>query len=154
MATKGWKLANNFSRERASCSWKGKRCVYCGTREHRTNDCTKVLTLADCREHLKSNKHYFNCTCKKQNAVSCRSRGCLECGGKHHTSICGKIHSTIPEVNRRPSQEKGFNETVATGATLHAMLKGVVRGQEIRIMIDTGASSKVMIYLFKLHIQI
>ena len=36
---------------------------------------------------------------------------------------------------------KGFNTTVATGATLRAMVKGVVKGQEIRIMIDTGASS-------------
>ena len=46
-----------------------------------------------------------------------------------------------PEVNGRPSQEKGFNTTVVTGATLHAMVKEVVKGQEIRIMIDIGASS-------------
>ena len=120
---------------------KDKSCVYCGSREHRTNDCTKVLTLADRREHLKSNKLCFNCTGKKHNVVSCRSRGCLKCGEKHHTSIRGTIHSTIPEVNGRLSKEKGFNTTVSTGATLHAMVKGDVKGQEIRIMIDTGASS-------------
>ena len=37
--------------------------------------------------------------------------------------------------------KKGFNTIVATGATLHAMVKGVVKGREIRIMLDTGASS-------------
>ena len=80
---------------------KDKSCVYCGSIEHQTNDCTKVLTLADHGEHLKSNKLCFNCTGKKQ----------------------------------------GFNTTVSTGVTLHAMVKGVVKGQEIQIMIDTRASS-------------
>ena len=47
----------------------------------------------------------------------------------------------IPEFSGRPSKEKGFNTIVATGATLHAMVKGIVKGREIRIMIDTGASS-------------
>ena len=102
---------------------KDKSCVYCGSREHQTNDCAKVLILADRREHLKSNKLCFNCTGKKHNVVSCRSRGCLKCGEKHHTSTCSKIHSTIPEVNGRLSKEKGFNTTVSTGATLHVMIK-------------------------------
>ena len=62
---------------------KDKICVYCGSKEHRTNDCTKVLTLADSREHLKSNKLCFNCTGKKDNAASCRSRRCLKCGEKY-----------------------------------------------------------------------
>ena len=66
---------------------KDKSFVYCGNREQRTNDCTKVLTLADHREYLKINKLCFNCMGKKHNGVSCRSRGCLKCGEKHHTSI-------------------------------------------------------------------
>ena len=65
---------------------------------------------------------------KKHNCVSCRSRGCLKCGEKH-TSIYGKIHSTIPKVNAKLLQEKGFNTTVATDATLQDMVKGVVKGQ-------------------------
>ena len=71
--------------------------------------------------------------------MSCKSRGYLKCEEKHHTSIYGKIHSTIPDVNGRPSQGKGFNTTVATGTTLLVSVKGVFKGQEIRIMIDTGA---------------
>ena len=107
---------------------KDKSFVYCGSREHRTNDYTKILTLADLREHLKSNKIRFNCMGKKHNCVSCRSRGCLKCEEKH-TSIYGKIHSTIPKVNAKLLQEKGFNTTVATDATLQDMVKGVVKGQ-------------------------
>ena len=103
---KGWKVNQQFQQRKDKLLMergyqKDKSCVYCGSIEHRTNDCTKVLTLADHGEHLKSNKLCFNCTGKKQ----------------------------------------GFNTTVSTGVTLHAMVKGVVKGQEIQIMIDTGASS-------------
>ena len=66
---------------------KNKSCVYCGNQGHRLAESTRVLTIANRREHLKRNKPCFNCTGKGHNANVCRSQNCAKCGGKHHTSI-------------------------------------------------------------------
>ena len=116
-----------------------KSCIYCGIQDHRSAECTKVLTIASRREYLKRNNLCFNCTGKGHNVNFCRSRNCNKCGGKHHTSICNKLESTMPETSGKSSTEKNFG--ASSGLALHMMVKGIVNGQEVRIMVDNGSSS-------------
>ena len=67
---------------------KSPACVYCGKGNHRSADCFKMLDVAHRREILKKNNTCFNCTGTGHIASKCRSRGCLICGGRHHTSVC------------------------------------------------------------------
>ena len=118
---------------------KNKSCDYCGNQGHRSAECTRVLTIANRREHLKRNKLYFNCTGKGHDTNVCRSQNCAKCGGKHHTSICSRTEGTIPDTSGKSILEKNFG--VSSGLALHMMVKGVVNGHEVRIMIDNGSSS-------------
>ena len=118
---------------------KNKSCVYCGNQGHRSAECTRVLTIANRREHLKRNKLCFNCTGKGHNANVCRSPNCAKCGGKHHTSICSRTKGTIPNTSGKSIPKKNF--VASSGLALHMMIKGVVNGHEVRIMIDNGSSS-------------
>ena len=118
-----------------------KGCVYCGNKQHRRSNCTRVLTIANQHEHLKKNILCFNCTGAYHNAAKCHSRHCIKCGQKHHTSICEKGDATIPGADDKKMPEKNLSTAGSTGTTLHATIKGRINGQQVRIMIDTGASS-------------
>ena len=118
---------------------KNKSCVYCGNQGHQSAKCARVLTIANRRERLKRNKLCFNCTGKGHNANVCRSRNCAKCGGKHRTSICSRTEGTIPDTSGKSIPEENFG--ASSELALHMMVKGVVNGQEVRIMIDNGSSS-------------
>ena len=112
-------------------------CVYCGNGQHKSVDCTTVLSIASRREILKSKKLCYNCTGAGHSASNCYSRCCTKCGQKHHTSICEKQETTVPTQDSEKNMSASSRET----RTIHATLMAKVNGQEARIMIDTGASS-------------
>ena len=64
------------------------RCAYCGSNQHRSVNCTRVLSIANRRDILRKNKLCFNCTGQGHSASNCRSRSCAQCGQRHHTSLC------------------------------------------------------------------
>ena len=115
------------------------KCVYCGNNQHKSSNCTKVLSVASRREILKRNKLCYNCTGSGHSASTCKSRNCLKCGQKHHTSICEKQQSTMPD--QTSLSEKNLSASNSETTTIHATVKAKVNGQDVRIMIDTGASS-------------
>eukprot|EP00794_Sanderia_malayensis_P020998 gene20998-23050_t len=112
-------------------------CVYCGNGQHKSVDCTTVLSIASRREILKSKKLCYNCTGAGHSASNCYSRCCTKCGQKHHTSICEKQETTVPTQGSEKNMSASSRET----RTIHATLMAKVNGQEARILIDTGASS-------------
>ena len=113
------------------------RCAYCGSNQHRSVNCTRVLSIANRRDILRKNKLCFNCTGQGHSASNCRSRSCAQCGQRHHTSLCERQLSTMGEQ----ASEKSMSAANSGTSTIHATVKGKINGEEVRIMIDTGASS-------------
>ena len=71
--------------------WKQRPCVYCGSAEHKSVDCKKVVSVAERKKHLSEKRLCFNCTGTRHGAAECRiKRSCQKCNGRHYTSICDK----------------------------------------------------------------
>ena len=124
------------------------KCVYCGKENHKSLNCTKVLRVADRREILKNSKLCYNCTGKGHTASKCRSRNCTKCGQRHHTSLCEEREpSTMDQndeqksVNQKQGTEKNLGGSSSSTTTIHPTVQAKVGSQDVRIMIDTGASS-------------
>ena len=118
-------------------------CVYCGLKNHRSSECTKILDIASRREYLTRNKLCFNCARSGHVASKCKSRGCGKCNGRHHTSVCNKMKSTLsPQPNPGSSgKSERFYGVVDTQTTLHATVIAKINGVQARIMLDSGAGS-------------
>ena len=86
---------------------------------------------------MKKNKLCYNCTGAGHSAANCKSRICSKCSQKHHTSLCERQHLTMSEQTTEKNMSKSNNKT----STIHATVKANVKGEKVRIMIDTGASS-------------
>ena len=106
------------------------------------------LRVADRREILKNSKLCYNCTGKGHTATKCRSRNCTKCGQRHHTSLCEQQPPTAMDLNaeQKPYSQKQGTESILGGSgnatkTLHPTVMAKVGGRDVRIMIDTGASS-------------
>ena len=118
-------------------------CVYCGLKNHRSSDCTKVLDIASRKEHLTRNKLCYNCTKSGHVASKCKARGCGKSNGRHHTSVCNRMKTTLspcptPESSGRSER---FYGAVDTQTTLHASVIAKINGVQARIMLDSGAGS-------------
>ena len=118
-------------------------CVYCSLKNHRSSECTKILDIASRREYLTRNKLCFNCARSGHVASKCKSRGCGKCNGRHHTSVCNKMKSTLsPPPNPGSSGwSERFYGVVDTQTTLHATVIAKINGVQARIMLDSGAGS-------------
>ena len=121
---------------------KSPACVYCGKGNHRSADCFKILDVAHRREILKKNNMCFNCTGTGHMASKCRSRGCIKCGGRHHTSLCdnGPADQQQSKSDVSQASEKGLR-AMDESTTLHASVVAKVNGVNARIMLDSGAGS-------------
>ena len=118
------------------------RCVYCGSTNHSSVNCTRVLTVAARRDLIRRKNLCYNCLGDNHLVSACRSRPCKNCGQRHHTSLCERRISTVPEQGSVPtSTEKNLSASTWSTSTLHATVRAMVNGQEARIMIDTGAGS-------------
>ena len=124
-----------------------RKCVYCESDKHSSNECNKVLTVADRVEILRNKKACFNCTSTKHFASKCTfKRGCYNCGKPHHTSICKESKSTLrkeePPKNdaKKATPEKTFGATTARGSTIHPSAVCTIDGIDARIAIDTMSS--------------
>ena len=83
-------------------------CVHCQSNEHFGHSCTRVLDEAARRAILQRNRMCNNCTVVGHEASQCRSRGCKNCQGKHHTSIYEQVKSTV-DFLQNPRVEKGMS---------------------------------------------
>ena len=98
----------------------------------------KILDVASRKEILRKNKLCFNCTGYGHLATNSTSRGCNLCGGRHHTSLCDKRVSTLAPGSNEKKEVLG---ALCDGTTLHPTVVAHVQGEEVRIMMDSGAGS-------------
>ena len=117
------------------------RCVYCGSTNLSSVNCKKVLTVAARRDLIRRKNLCYNCLGNNLASAYC-SRPCKNCGQRHHTSLCERRISTVPEQGSvSTSTEKNLSASTWSTSTLHTTVRAMVNGQEARIMIDTGAGS-------------
>ena len=110
------------------------------------------MRIVDRREILKNSKLCYNCTGKGHTATKCRSRNCSKCGQRHHTSLCEeRAPKTMDqEVEKKPENQKQGTETnlgwsCNATTTLHPTVVAKVGSLNVRVMIDTGASSSYVL---------
>ena len=76
-------------------------------------------------------------------APQCRSRGCRNCDGKHHTSICERMKSTTGQL-QDPRVEKSISALMCHASTLHPTVQAKIGTETVRIMFDSGAGSSYL----------
>ena len=121
--------------------YRRSKCIYCDSPEHPAVKCTKVLSVADRRGIMRQKKACFNCALPGHPASTCRARGCHKCGQKHHTSICQQQDKSSLDGRNNSLMEKGMSSTLQNTSAIHPTLLANVEGKQVRLMIDTGASS-------------
>ena len=118
-------------------------CVYCSSNEHVSHNCTKVLDIAARRAIIHRNGLCYNCTGSGHGASQCRSRGCRNCDGKHHTSICDRMKSTTG-LFQDSRVEKSMSALMGHASTLHPTVQAKVGPETVRVMFDSGAGSSYL----------
>ena len=130
-------------------------CVYCNSDLHFSQNCTRVLDLAARRATLQRNKRCYNCTAVGHRASQCRSRGCKNCQGKHHTSICDKAKTSTVDTLQNYTVEKSMSSLLNQTSTLHPSVLANVGTETVRVMFDSGAGSSYVCadVITKLHLK-
>ena len=73
--------------------------------------------------------------------------GCGKCNGRHHTSICDKMKTTLPPIHKGTPESLGWSDRIYGAmdsqnmCTLHATVIAKVGGVQARIMLDSGTGS-------------
>ena len=138
------KPRHEYGRDKRDHAMMGKsqqNCLYCGSPQHRSYQCDKILDVAARKEILLKLKACFNCTATTHQAAKCPSkRGCFKCGQRHHTSLCQNKESTIGGANvKKPTVEKTFCSN--TNSVIHPSAIVKVGDIDARIAIDTMSGS-------------
>ena len=68
---------------------KQKKCIFCEG-EHWSDSCQIQDTKEKRKAFFVSKRLCFNCGISGHRGSNCRSRGCLKCQGRHHTSLCDR----------------------------------------------------------------
>ena len=94
------------------------RCVYCNEL-HYSASCEKVTTPNDRRSILIESKRCFKCLMPGHHLNECKyPRGCRNCGGRHHQSICFRSRGPIQnETSNEESSGLASTTTQLTNAT-------------------------------------
>ena len=129
---------NGYSKSYQARQTKSER-VYCEKPDHRSSDCKTAKTVTERRKILSSKRLCFNCTGAKHRAAECRrSKTCLKCKNKHHTSICDKL-----------ADSKSEQMLVSTEANVTYPVAIInVNGVKCRALSDTGSGSSYISELF------
>ena len=118
-------------------------CVYCNSEEHNSFNCTKVLDTAARRAILQRNILCCNCTGVGHAASQCWSRGCRNCNGKHHTSICDREKSTLQQ-SHNPRVEKSMSTLISHTSTFHPTILAKLGEETVHMMFDSGTGSSYL----------
>ena len=112
-------------------------CVYCGLNSHHSSDCNKVSDIASRWEYLARNKLCYNCARSGHLASKCKGWGCGKCNGRHHTSICDKMKTTLPPIHKGTPESLGWSDRIYGAMdsqnmyTLHATVIAKVGGVQL-----------------------
>ena len=119
------------------------KCVYCSSEEHKSQDCSVILAVADRKKLLSENKLCFNCTGSQHKANQCSSKkSCQRCNRRHHTSICEKGNDAQPFMLVR--------EVTVVYPVVVVKIKGVM----CRALLDSAAGSSYVSQGFLDYIEV
>ncbi|XP_028412574.1 uncharacterized protein LOC114535467 [Dendronephthya gigantea] len=108
-------------------------CVFCSNNEHWSDQCKTVKRLADRKKFFAEKNLCFNCGRTGHRGNQCRSRGCLKCKARHHTSLCDKN-----EDDQENKLVTGFT-TITEEKSLPAIVPVKIKGQTLWAYLDTGS---------------
>ncbi|KAK6730886.1 hypothetical protein RB195_007389 [Necator americanus] len=81
-------------------------CFYCYSKEHWSTRCTKIAAPKARLEYLKKTNCCIGCGSKSYIYADCKSKDCINCRKKHHTSTCFKTAPVKPPQQGPVSNEK------------------------------------------------
>jgi hypothetical protein len=93
-----------------------------------------VKRLADRKKFFAEKNLCFNCGRTGHRGNQCRSRGCLKCNAKHHTSLCDKNEDN----QKNKTSLTGFT-TLTEEKSLPAIIT-IIKRQTLWAYLDTGSS--------------
>ncbi|XP_028411681.1 uncharacterized protein LOC114534438 [Dendronephthya gigantea] len=108
-------------------------CVFCSNNEYWSDQCKTVKRLADRKKFFAEKNLCFNCSRTGHRGNQCRSRGCLKCKARHHTSPCDKN-----EDDQENKLVTGFT-TLTEEKSLPAIVPVKIKGQTLWAYLDTGS---------------
>ena len=107
-------------------------CIFC-KKDHWGGECKTVVSLEARKKYFVENQLCFNCGRAGHRANKCRSRGCVKCRARHHTSLCDQ------ENNTGNSVFTGYTSPVE-GQTLPPMIPVNIKGTTLWAYLDSGSS--------------
>ena len=108
-------------------------CVFCGKGDHKAVNCGNVCGISERKKILSSKRLCFNCLRPSHRATECKSRNCMKCQSKHHTSIC--------DQKDRQQENKEVMMYTAEASVTYPIIVVEINGIRCRALLDTGAGS-------------
>ena len=85
-----------------------KKCMWCGSGNHRAFKCPKFskLSAKECSNLVRTKKLCFNCLSSEHMVSACTSKGtCHKCKKRHHTSLCtGQVKKRNENSNAKDNE--------------------------------------------------
>ena len=111
-------------------------CIFCERDDHWSDKCKTVVRLEERKKFFAEKKLCFNCGRAGHRGKQCRSRGCLKCNAKHHTSLCDKREAD--KENENKTSLTGFT-TFSEEKSLPAIIPVSINGYTLWAYLDTGS---------------
>ena len=108
-------------------------CIFCEG-DHWADSCGKVVGVKERRQVFADRKLCWNCGRGSHRQQNCRSRGCMKCGARHHTSICDQ-HS---KPDKTPAMT-GYAPNNDSDPSLPPIVPVQINGQTFWAYLDTGS---------------
>ena len=117
-------------------------CVYCKSTDHKSFQCTSVVSIAERKAILQGQKRCFNCTRANHTLRQCKSRNlCYHCKGKHHSSICAIANTTTTTATAAGTGSSTTDgvQHIRNGPVAYQTVQAKVGGEICRILLDSGS---------------
>ena len=98
----------DFPTTRTSVSGGESGCCYCGEEHHASAQCRKVSSIEARKCIIRESGRCF--TCLRRGHLSRDCRTALKCRGRHHSSICTRMHKTRPQNGEEEHLQSSCSE--------------------------------------------
>lgn len=114
-------------------------CFFCAATDHKTEDCTSDMTLAEKRNKLVTDGRCFRCTSKGHLVRNCRRRvHCQACKRRHASSMCNASSSETPSVTNAQKKPNAMVQVSTQRASVPRLINDVLL-QTFRAWVTTSS---------------